>query len=150
MPQVENFKTVTLYGSLTSGSSFNKSIYLEFQPDEVVVKSFCFSMSIDSPILISSDLINNEILLVIPDNYSETSTTGTGTLGVSNLSYDSIGETYTPCFSFNVNTPHKITKPVQGQYTFNCKNYDNTDSTLSGVYTITITFVKYKNSQYTI
>jgi len=135
IPHIDNLKTITVVGQFLytnpsmlqpswTPTSFTSNIFVDFIPDEIILKQTTFSdenQTITDPMIqIKSDLIDNQILTIIP---------------------------YVTANSEYCNIRFKNFKSIQGLYTFNLFGAlgGALMSTQQNIYvSFTFEFVKYK------
>jgi len=135
IPHIDNLKTITVVGQFLytnpsmlqpswTPTSFTSNIFVDFIPDEIILKQTTFSdenQTITDPMIqIKSDLIDNQILTIVP---------------------------YVTANSVYCNIRFKNFKSIQGLYTFNLFGAlgGALMSTEQNIYvSFTFEFVKYK------
>lgn len=130
IPEIEVVKTTTIYGYLNNNeTSFNYDIYVDFIPDEIILKYIsrydeaenAAPGTSDAMILIRSTLIDNEVLASIPR-----------------------------CAAFHesYNIPFQAKKSIRGTYSFDITSVTGTlpinVAAFDTYIACTLLFVKYK------
>lgn len=129
-PEIEVFKTTTIYGALGNGvTAFTYDVYIDFIPDEIVLKyisrydndEHTTPNNGDPMILLRSSLVDGEILASIPRSVA---------------------------FHESYNIPFPNKKAIRGTYNFILTDIDN-DAPSNAVtfdtqITCTLLFIKYK------
>lgn len=101
-------------------TSFNFNIFLNFQPDEVIVRQYSYfgNATANHVFSITSSLVDNVALFSCND---------------SNV-------------TIALNTHFPITQPVRGTFTFNCLDIDNLNVGLPLQLSFMLEFVKYNKN----